>query len=488
MNFNSKIILYCLFICIALCDHDIKKCSIFNHDLRTRPSTQTSSFSPTGHFLIHYDLEGEHAPSENDNNFNGISDYIDEVGIIADSSRYVLVDLMGFYPEVPDSDGVYDIYIQNRPSNNYGVNYQDGAISGASYIVIDEAYEPGDFFTSGINTMRLTVAHEFFHAIQRAYRPTPSNSHTYFWEMSATWIEDVIVPDGNDYLFWSDDFFQDMSQSISSTDGYSIALFGHYLSTTIDNNFDANQSQIQTSIIKEIWEKYEEQNNGNYIYDPFESIQNVLSINYNTNYSEVWLDFCSKNFFNGIYQDMDNPFYYYIDQISLSQPSFTSDPLYSNTVFNGIIVLEQASAFKAFYIYELAKIDINHSTIPHNTAFNYSVSVKSNNQDINQLIILDSSNNDNEYYVNQGDYLYLTYTSNDNTIISGDINFDTNVEILYGDANLDQIVNVVDIVLFVNFLFDEINFNQIQLLSTDVNLDQVWNVVDIVNILNIIFD
>ena len=48
--------------------------------------------------------------------------------------------------------------------------------------------------------MRLTVAHEFFHAIQRAYRAYPSGNTTFLYEMSSTWIEDVIVPDGNDYL------------------------------------------------------------------------------------------------------------------------------------------------------------------------------------------------------------------------------------------------------------------------------------------------
>ena len=482
MNFNKKNILYFLFFYIALCNHEISKCSILNDDLRTRPSTQTSAFSPSGHFLIHFDIEGEHAPSQNDINFNGISDYIDEVGIIADSSRYVLIDLMGFTSEIPDSDEIYDIYVQNRPSGYYGVNFQDDVIPGASYIIIDEEYEAGEFLTSGINTMRLTVAHEFFHAIQRAYRPIPSNSHTYFWEMSATWIEDIIVPDGNDYLFWVDNFFQDISQNISSTDGYSIALFGHYLSTIIDNNYELYQNQIHTSIIREIWERYEDVN------DPFESINYILVNNYNSNFPISWLDFCSRNIFNGIYQDMDNDFYYYIDQIDLPQPNYSIDFLSNDVSFNGLVVLDGASAFKAFYIFDLAKIDIDHFTVPVDSPFNYSISIKSNNSDLNHFYILNDSIDSNEFYVEQGDYLYLTYTSDNNTIMSGNINFDTNIVILYGDANLDQVVNVVDVVLFVNFLFEDVAFNQVQLESTDINLDQAWNVVDIVNIINIIFN
>ena len=97
--------------------------------------------------------------------------------------------------------------------------------------------------------MRLTIAHEFFHAIQRSYRTVP-NSDTYFWEMSSTWIEDIIVPDGNDYIYWVDPFFNNPEQNISDTDGYSIALFGHYLSIIIDGH----SNQLDSGIIKKIWE------------------------------------------------------------------------------------------------------------------------------------------------------------------------------------------------------------------------------------------
>ena len=78
---------------------------------RSRPNLDVSTFSPTGHFKIHYDTLGIDAPSLIDNNNNNIPDYIDEVGIIADSSRYVLVDLMGFNAEIDDVDNIYDIYI-----------------------------------------------------------------------------------------------------------------------------------------------------------------------------------------------------------------------------------------------------------------------------------------------------------------------------------------------------------------------------------------
>ena len=49
--------------------------------------------------------------------------------------------------------------------------------------------------------MKLTLAHEFFHAIQLAYREKNAGVDDYFYEMMATWIEEVIVPNGNDYIY-----------------------------------------------------------------------------------------------------------------------------------------------------------------------------------------------------------------------------------------------------------------------------------------------
>ena len=200
--FIFRIILIILFCSFNLCsDNHIKKCSIHSDGNRVRPTTDTNALSPTGYFLIHYDLEGTHSPSQEDLNQNGIPDYVDEVGIIADSSRYILADVLGFLPVPDDLDGLYDIYIQNMPSGYYGVNFQDDTIENASYIKIDNNYGTGDFYTIGIKAMQVTVAHEFFHAVQRAYVDHPPDGEKFFWEMSSTWIEDIIVPDSNDYLF-----------------------------------------------------------------------------------------------------------------------------------------------------------------------------------------------------------------------------------------------------------------------------------------------
>ena len=280
----------------------ITKC-LLESDTRTshRPEKEVFSLSPTGHFMIHYDVEGDAAPELIDNNENGIPDYIDEVGIIADSTRKVLIEVMGFRTEVDDSDGIYDIYIMSLGTNYYGVNVHEGG--GKSYIKIDNDYASG-FYTTGIQVMRLTVAHEFFHAIQRAYKETQSMSDQFFYELTSTWIEDIIVPDGDDYLYWLNDFFNDPQQSWDQTDGYSLALFGHYLSTQLEDI----SSQKESTIMREIWEEISNANS------PYEILNGVLQDSFESSFQEAWLDFVSRNMFNDIFTDMDNDVFYYIDQ------------------------------------------------------------------------------------------------------------------------------------------------------------------------------
>jgi len=288
-----------LFLSIA---QPITKCSLEEaSQSRTRPEKEAFSLSPTGHFMIHYDLEGEAAPELIDNNENSIPDYIDEVGIIADSTRKVLIEVMGYNPEVDDSDGIYDIYIMAFGTNYYGVNVHEGG--GQSYIKIDNDYASG-FYTTGIQVMRLTVAHEFFHAIQRAYKETQSMSDQFFYELTSTWIEDIIVPDGDDYLYWLNDFFNNPQQSWEQTDGYSLALFGHYIST----QFEDITSEKESTIMRQIWENI---NNAN---SPYEILNGILQDSFESSFQEAWLDFVSRNMFNDIFTDMDNDVFYYIDQ------------------------------------------------------------------------------------------------------------------------------------------------------------------------------
>ena len=55
-----------------------------------------------------------------------------------------------------------------------------------------------------------------------------------------------------------------------------------------------------------------------------------------------------------------------------------------------------------------------------------------------------------------------------------------------GDANLDSIVNVVDVVLLVSYIFGESNLSEEQFLNADIDNNSIINVSDIIALIDII--
>ena len=86
----------------------------------------------------------------------------------------------------------------------------------------------------------------------------------------------------------------------------------------------------------------------------------------------------------------------------------------------------------------------------------------------NIILNLDSS----EYSGNMPDMGYFEYFN----------------DIIYGDINLDSIINVLDIVLIVSFIIDGEIPEQYSLEAADLNQDGIINILDIVALVNIIID
>ena len=125
-----------------------------------RPEKDTLAISLSEHFYIHYDTTGNAAPDMTDIDGNGIPDYVDEVGIMADSARHVIVDIMGYEPEPFDSDSIYDIYVVFYGPNSYGHCVHEG--NGISYLKIDNNYtgNNANFGQTPLKIMQITIAHE----------------------------------------------------------------------------------------------------------------------------------------------------------------------------------------------------------------------------------------------------------------------------------------------------------------------------------------
>ena len=330
----------------------------------SRPEKDTFAISPSGHFFVHYDITGSAAPDLTDNDGNGVPDYVDEVGIIADSAHHVLVDIMEWEEEPFDGEGGYDIFIESYASGVYGYNTPDSpslnSDGATSYLQIDNDYLGFNsiFNLSSSKIMQISVAHEYFHGLQWGYRKNTSGSK-YFYEMTSMWFEDVLIPDGNDYLDgWADDLLDNPTADFDNTGaGYELALFGHYLSSFIDEN--GMEDHKQSTIMREIWERFRDSNSSAYT-----SVKYILENNYNWDFSEAWIDFISRNVYNSLFEDMDNPYYYYIDQ-SIVKPIETNPILMDSQFSFGMSLSLKAAAIQSFNMDETALLEIT----PDNDTF-----------------------------------------------------------------------------------------------------------------------
>ena len=321
----------------------------------TRPVRESFYISPSGHFYVHYDTTGINAPALLDDNSNNIPDYVESVGIIADSAYNVLVNIMKYEVEPFDGEGGYDIYIKHYGSNSvYGYNYKENG--GSSYLVIDSDYTPqaekSNFNLSPLKIMEISVCHEYFHGIQWGYEDNLGNN-TYFYEMSSMWFEDVIIPDGNDYLDgWVDPLFNNPEADFDDTgDGYELALFGHYLSSYLDPK--GLESAKNSTIIREMWERYKSSNS-----DAFSAIQFVLENNYDITFIETWVDFMTRNLYNGINED----YYYYIDQSLIGPMDIDGIPLNKDTESFILYLNAKSISLASYFTEEIDTMFITHSS------------------------------------------------------------------------------------------------------------------------------
>ena len=102
-----------------------------------------------------------------------------------------------------------------------------------------------------------------------------------------------------------------------------------------------------------------------------------------------------------------------------------------------------------------------------------------------------------DYYIDQdvisgSNYCYIIdlldsednviMTSNESCTVFGSVN------ILPGDITQDQIVNVLDIVLIVDYILNNIAPTEIELIASDLNGDFVLNVIDLVILVELILN
>jgi len=197
------------------------------------PNLDKEYTSPSGFFKIHYTTSGANAvPTERNSD---IPEYIKQIGLAFDYVKDITCNIRGFRKPiieqgkksldvfVYDLKGIYGITI---PTKYYPAT--DSRQRRASCVIcIDNNYSSSKGFQhKRDNCMKVTVAHEFFHAVQYAYNV---DADTWWKEASATWNEDEIYNDINDYIKYMDAVFKDPEKSLDKI-SYGSVIFAKYLS------------------------------------------------------------------------------------------------------------------------------------------------------------------------------------------------------------------------------------------------------------------
>ena len=210
-----------------------------------RPSTQHSLLTPSGHFRVHYDAEGSDAVDRTDDDGNGIPDYIDLAATVLDSIWTLEVEQLGYNPP-PSDHGLgggdeYDVYIMDLSRGGcgygnavYGCTYPGTSDAVThSYLEIDNNFtDPGYKQTRGLDALRVTIAHEFHHAIQFGYYAHGAGN--WWQESTSTWMEEVAYPHIDDYLQYLTHFLGEPHRALNSgrlgsLRTYGSAIFSHFL-------------------------------------------------------------------------------------------------------------------------------------------------------------------------------------------------------------------------------------------------------------------
>lgn len=216
----------------------------FGDGYTARPGHLRHTESPAGSFCITWVRSGSDAPELTDSNRSGTPDYVEAVGLIAEHSQQVQVGDLGWRPPKPDrrdecgSSSQTDIYLKNLGDQGlFGYAAIDPGQGNArarhGYLVIDDDYSRREFsrFDNPLDAGRVTIAHELNHLLQYAYS---AHQEPWMLEATATWMEEKIFPDVDDYLNYVPAFARTPGKPITGREAgelraYGIAVWNHWL-------------------------------------------------------------------------------------------------------------------------------------------------------------------------------------------------------------------------------------------------------------------
>lgn len=183
-------------------------------------------------FCVHWTDTKKNAPDS--------PEFVNEVVASLDQSFAVENGTLGWQPAKSDGgrgarsgvggEGQVDVYIANLGRSLYGYAAPDPGQKKSrrfAYLVLDNDYE--GFPSSPLDSLRVTVAHEYNHILQFNY---DTLQDAWMFEATATWVEEQVYPEINDYLNYLSAFAKGSATPMTGRGIkiYSEAVWNHWLS------------------------------------------------------------------------------------------------------------------------------------------------------------------------------------------------------------------------------------------------------------------
>ncbi len=227
----------------------------------------------TDHFRFFYTLDDNDAVED--------VEYVIAMGTIFEEAWAFHIDTMGFDVPPLNSDGLYEVRIENLPSFYFGYAVAIGSgRSCDSYIKMRNSYSASQFSDhTEEENIKVTAVHEFFHAIQFDYNCHALEQSLWFLESTAVWSEDELYDDINDLYRYMPSWFSNPNKPIfeSSNHMYGSFIFFQY----IDEHLGGRET------IRSCWEQSRDLANAT-IDVTFEAIDNALDP-YDSSFEDTYL-------------------------------------------------------------------------------------------------------------------------------------------------------------------------------------------------------
>ncbi|AGC48502.1 hypothetical protein MYSTI_07230 [Myxococcus stipitatus DSM 14675] len=202
-----------------------------------------SVVSPEGRFRVHFSRGGPNAVPPGDADGNGVPDAVEVVGRTYDQvARFY--EGLGFLTPGDDAsvgadnggDGLFDVYLVDFAGRADGAFRLDACV-GEGQRCVGHMLQENDFagynYPSYEKAVRILASHEFFHAVQAAYRPGLGSVAS---EGSAVWASERFDASLDDlehfssaYLKWTDRSLVQDPPGPAASFSYGAGLYFQYL-------------------------------------------------------------------------------------------------------------------------------------------------------------------------------------------------------------------------------------------------------------------